>query len=120
MPIWLNGVAVSQWNGLGVCVLRNQSLFNSMKALVQTSNGSNCEPAVTDVDEQKGTHTYRRCNDPVVSHLILEISNVFSQAPYAVVPPSCVGWGFRESDSHDWFRGDNCRAKPVLWRGQQL
>jgi hypothetical protein len=78
MPTWLNRVAARQRDWLGIGILRNQSLFNSMKALVQTSNGSNCEPAVTDVDEQKGTHTYRRCNDPVVSHLVLEISNVFA------------------------------------------
>ena len=71
MRIWLNRVAVSQWDRLGVGVLRNQSLFNSMKALVQTSNGSNCEPAVTDIDEQKGTHTYHRRNDPVVGHLVV-------------------------------------------------
>jgi hypothetical protein len=90
MPIWLNRVAVSQWNRLGVDVLRNQSLFNSMKALVQTSDGSNCEPAVTDIDEQKGTHTYHGCNDPVVGHLVLEISNVFSQAPDAIVRRSYV------------------------------
>ena len=90
MPIWLNRVAARQWDRLDVGVLRNQSLFNSMKALVQTSNGSNCEPAVTDIDEQKGTHTYHGCNEPVVSHLVLEISNVFSQAPYAVVRRSHV------------------------------
>ncbi len=78
MLIWLDRVAVRQRHGLGVDVLRNQSLFNSMKALVQTSNGSNCDPAVTDIDEQKGTYTYHCCNEPVVGHLVLEISNVFS------------------------------------------
>ena len=51
MLIWLNRVAASQRDRLGVGILGNQSLFNSMKALVQSSNGSNCEPAVTDIDE---------------------------------------------------------------------
>jgi hypothetical protein len=71
MPSWLDRVAARQWDRLGVGVLRNQSLFNSMKTLVQSSNGSNREPAVTDIDEQKGTHTYHRGNDPVVGHLVL-------------------------------------------------
>jgi hypothetical protein len=71
MLTWLNRVAARQGDWLGIGILGNQTLFNSMKALVQTSNGSNCEPAVTDIDEQKGTHTYHRCNKPIVSHLVV-------------------------------------------------
>ncbi len=92
MATWLNRAAARQRDWLGIGILGNQALFNSMKTLVQTSNGSNCEPTVTDVDEQKGAYAYRCCNDPVVGHLVLEISNVFSQASYAVVPaPGMVG-----------------------------
>jgi hypothetical protein len=71
MPTSLNRVAARQRDWLGIGILRNQSLFNSMKALVQTSDGSNCDPAVTDIDEQKGTHTYHRCNHPIICHLVV-------------------------------------------------
>jgi hypothetical protein len=50
MPTWLNRVAARQRDWLGIGILGNQALFNSMKTLVQTSNGSYCDTAVTGVD----------------------------------------------------------------------
>jgi hypothetical protein len=73
MRIWLNRVTgARQRDGLrsGIRVANRDGMFNIRNTLHQKSDSSDSDAAVTGIDEQKATHTYHRCNDPVVGHCI--------------------------------------------------
>ena len=82
MLIWLNRVAgARQRRGLrgGIRVANRHGVFNIRNTLHQKSDSSDSDAAVTGVDEQKGSHTYHRCNDPVVGHVIVYNTKITSK-----------------------------------------